>query len=142
MTGEEAAELPSWRLDAVDPARMKILALLLADPNPLHFDPDAVIRLGVADRLVNQGPSNMAMLMNMLMEAMPAARIKHFRVRLLGSVLAGDVVEATGRVVSRQPEGESVRVRCELTLTVAGRGDVLAGEATLLVPPGLRPSVV
>src|SRR4051794_14208592 len=40
----------SWKLQRVDAARMKILALLLADPNPVHLDPAAARRLGIADR--------------------------------------------------------------------------------------------
>ena len=64
-------ELPGWKLDHVDPARMKTLALLLADPNPIHLDAAAARRLGVADRQVNQGPSTMAMAANMLLAAFP-----------------------------------------------------------------------
>ncbi|MDT7568612.1 MAG: hypothetical protein QOG76_7236, partial [Pseudonocardiales bacterium] len=65
-TAAEVEELPVWTLDRVDPEKMKLLALLLADPNPLHFDPEAASRLGIAERPVNQGPSNMAMLVNLL----------------------------------------------------------------------------
>ena len=53
--------------------RTKILALLLADPNPVHLDPEAARRLNIADREVNQGPSNMAMVVNMLTQTWPAA---------------------------------------------------------------------
>ena len=49
--GGQSAE---WRLEHVDAARMKILALLLDDPNPVHLDADAARRLNVADREVNQ----------------------------------------------------------------------------------------
>ncbi|MDT7679278.1 MAG: hypothetical protein QOD82_7180, partial [Pseudonocardiales bacterium] len=34
-TAAEVEELPVWTLDRVDPEKMKLLALLLADPNPL-----------------------------------------------------------------------------------------------------------
>jgi 3-hydroxybutyryl-CoA dehydratase len=38
--------LPAWKLDRVDPGKMKTLALLLADPNPIHLDAAAARRLG------------------------------------------------------------------------------------------------
>jgi len=50
-------ELPAWKLDGVDPARMKTLALLLADPNPIHVDQAAARRLAGTDQVVNQGPA-------------------------------------------------------------------------------------
>ena len=64
-------ELPAWKLDRVDPGHMKVLALLLADPNPIHLDAAAARRLGVADRPVNQGPSTMALAANMALASPP-----------------------------------------------------------------------
>ena len=88
----------SWKLQQVDSARMKILALLLADPNPVHLDPEAARRLNIADREVNQGPSNMAMVVNMLTQTWPDAELRQLRVRLLGQVLADDSVEVVGNI--------------------------------------------
>ncbi len=127
-------ELPAWKLDHVDPARMKVLALLLADPNPIHLDADAARRLGVADRQVNQGPSTMAMAVNMLLTALPGARLVSYRARLLGLVLAGDRVEGGGSVIDREILDGRERVRCQLRLEVPGRGRVLEGEAVLALP--------
>ena len=58
--------LPELVIDPVDPARMKTMAALLRDPNPIHWDLDAVRELGMGDRAVNQGPNNMAYLVNLL----------------------------------------------------------------------------
>jgi 3-hydroxybutyryl-CoA dehydratase len=127
-------ELPGWKLGYVDPARMKTLALLLADPNPIHLDADAARRLGVADRPVNQGPSTMAMAANMLLAAFPGARLVSLRTRLLGLVLAGDSVEGGGNVMDRKIVDGQERVRCQLHLDVPGRGRVLEAEAVLVVP--------
>ncbi len=120
-------ELPGWTLEHVDAARMKTLALLLADPNPIHLDADAARRLGVADRPVNQGPSTMAMAANMLLAAFPGARLTRFATRLLALVLAGDRVEAGGRVIDREILDGQERVRCQVWLDVPGRGRVLEG---------------
>jgi acyl dehydratase len=124
-------ELPGWTLDRVDPERMKLLALLLADPNPLHYDPAAARHAGFAER-VNQGPSNMAMLLNMLRAAFPGGRVTRLRVQLRGTVLAGQAVRAGGRVVRRDRVGEAVSVTCEVYLDGPDGVRVLTGEATVL----------
>ena len=36
--------LPEWRLDSVSADRMKLLAAILRDPNPIHWDPAEVAR--------------------------------------------------------------------------------------------------
>lgn len=129
MTG-----LPAWKLDRVDPGHMKVLALLLADPNPIHLDAAAAQRLGVADRPVNQGPSTMAMAANMVLAAYPKARLINFRSRLLGLVLAGDTVEGGGNVLDRKIMDGQEQVRCQVHLDVPGRGRVLEAEAVLVLP--------
>ena len=128
-------DLPVWRLADVEPDRMKILALLLADPNPLHYDRAAVVRLGVGDREVNQGPSTMAMAMNALLQGVPGTRLLRFSARLLGNVLAGDAVEVVGRSTGGSADDSADgagAVTCTFTVRVPGRGDVLTGEAVLV----------
>lgn len=118
-----------WTLAAVDAEKMKVLALLLADPNPLHYDPAVAPRLGIAERPVNQGPSNMAMLANLVRTAFPDGRLRRLSVTLRGSVVAGDQVRAHGRVVSR----ENDVVHCELTLDVVGGRTALTGTAEIVI---------
>jgi acyl dehydratase len=132
MSADEV--LPEWALAEVDPEKMKVLALLLADPNPLHFDPAVAPRLGVAERPVNQGPSNMAMLVNLLRAAYPRGRLRRLTVQLRGSVVAGQSVRATGRVTGRERQGTTETVRCEVALEVDGGRLVLSGEAEVEVP--------
>lgn len=88
-----------WQIERVDPARMKLFALILADPNPIHFNPDAASLLGTGGRLVNQGPATIAMVYNLFAKEMPGMRVRRLDVRLLGNVLEGDAVtvEATAR---------------------------------------------
>jgi acyl dehydratase len=124
-------ELPGWTLDPVDPGSMKVLALLLADPNPLHYDPEAARRAGFGG-LVNQGPANMAYLINMLRAAFPGGRVTRLRVQLRGTVLAGQRVHAGGRVVRRDPVHGGVSVTCEVHLDGPDDVRVLTGEAVVL----------
>ena len=53
-------------IESVDAEKMKTMALLLRDPNPIHWDVGSVRELGMGDRPVNQGPNNMAYLGGML----------------------------------------------------------------------------
>jgi 3-hydroxybutyryl-CoA dehydratase len=128
----------SWKLKQVDSARMKILALLLADPNLVHLDPEAARRLNIADREVNQGPSNMAMVVNMLTQTWPDAELRQLRVRLLGQVLADEGVEAVGNILQSatfETDGhEFQRLTVQFMLSVDGRGTVAVGEAELERP--------
>jgi acyl dehydratase len=123
------------QLGEVDPARMKMLALLLADPNPIHFDRAAARRLAGTDQVVNQGPSTMALGVNMLLAAFPGARLVSYRVRLLGLVLAGDGVEGGGTVIDREIRAGQYGGGCPRHRPAPARGRVIEGEAVLVLAP-------
>jgi acyl dehydratase len=98
-TIEIGQELPPLVIDSVDAEKMKLMAALLHDPNPIHFDVDRVRELGMGDRVVNQGPSNMSYLLNMVTRWTGSiAALRSAEIRFLGNVFAGDRVECTGRV--------------------------------------------
>ncbi|MDN5851319.1 MAG: MaoC family dehydratase [Actinomycetia bacterium] len=82
----------TWKLDRVEGAKMKTLALILADPNPIHFDPDAASRLGTGGRLVSQGPGSIGLIYNLFGTELPGQRVRRLDVRLLGNVLEDDEV--------------------------------------------------
>src|SRR5690606_30435151 len=63
---EPGTRLPDWDVPAVDAGRMKTTAALLRDPTPIHWDPAVLRELGMGERPINQGPLNMAYVMNML----------------------------------------------------------------------------
>lgn len=126
-------ELPEWTLDAVDAERMKVLALLLDDPNPLHYDPEVAPRLGIADRPVAQGPATMAMLANLVRAAFPGGRLTRLSARLRGSVVAGERVRARGSVVDHRASADGTEVvRCEIALDAADRV-VVQGDAEVVL---------
>ena len=84
--GDELAPLV---IESVSSEAMKTVAALLHDPNPIHFDVAAVRALGLGDRPVNQGPSNMAYVVSMLARSAGGPeRIRRLRVRFLGNVFA------------------------------------------------------
>jgi acyl dehydratase len=121
--------LPEWTVESVDAQRMKTMAALLADPNPIHWDVDAVRSLGLGERPVNQGPSNMAYVANML--AAWAGGHEHLvslRVRFLANVFAGDRLTAGGTVVALEPTSDGSLATCEVWLR-RGEDTVLTGRA-------------
>ncbi len=124
-------ELPRMAIEAVDAEKMKTMAALLADSNPIHWDVDTVRELGMGDQPVNQGPNNLGYVMNMLGDwAGGAERIQKIRVRFLDNVFAGDRLEAGGSVTAVDVDGT---VECDVWLARDGTHPVLAGTATLLL---------
>ena len=125
--------LPALEVE-VDPEKMKVMAALLADPNPIHFDTRALARLGLEERPVNQGPRNMGYLQTMLSRwAGGRDRLLTFKVRFQGNVLGGDRVRAHG-VVTEVRDTERGRVAsCDITLEVVGGDVALSGTADVLL---------
>lgn len=119
--------LPPFTIESVSPEAMQQWAVFLADPNPIHLDVEVVKAKGLGDRVINQGPANVAYMMNMLMRAFPGGRIKAMDSRFLDNVYGGDRATVTGTVAAI--EGNSVT--CAFTLDVEGRGTVNSGTATI-----------
>lgn len=134
MALEPGSELGPWVIDAVDPEHMKTTSVLLADPNPIHLDREAVRALGMGDRRVNQGTLNFGYLVSMLEQAVPTAQLERLGVRFLANVFEGDRVIAAGRVDEVEDTGQGRRLTCSVWLDVDGGARALDGTATLLLP--------
>ena len=66
MSVTPGTELPAWRVDRVDPEKMKLFAAIARDPNTIHWDRAEVARRGLGERVINQGPTNLGYVINML----------------------------------------------------------------------------
>lgn len=121
--------LPPFVIDSVSTEAMKQWAVFLADPNPIHLDVEVVKAKGLGDRVINQGPINVAYMMNMLMAAFPGAKIESMDSRFLDNVYGGDKVVASGAITAI----DGNRVSCAFTLDAEGRGTVNSGTATILI---------
>ena len=128
---EVGQELPALIVEDVSAEKMKLMAAILRDPNPIHFDAAEVKALGLGDREVNQGPSNMSYLLHMVTRwsgGVPS--LKSVAMRFLGNVFAGDRVECAGTVAAIDEDARLV------TLEVSARvGDrvVLQGRVVVAV---------
>ncbi|GLX11136.1 MaoC family dehydratase [Microbispora sp. NBRC 16548] len=132
MTVRPGDVIPAWEIDEVSREKMKTMAALLADSNPIHFDIESVRRLGLGDRPVNQGPNNLAYLMNML-AAWTGGRehLRKISVRFRSNVLGDDHVVARGTVTEVREDGGRVLADCDIELLVEGRDIALSGTATV-----------
>jgi len=122
-------ELPPFTIESVSPEAMKQWAIFLADPNPIHLDVEVVKAKGLGDKVINQGPANVAYMMNMLMAAFPGCRIEAMDSRFLDNVYGEDKVVASGKITVIEDD----RISCEFTLDVEGRGTVNSGTATVII---------
>jgi acyl dehydratase len=114
----------------VEPGPMQVFSLLTRDPNPIHWDVDAVGALGLGDRPVNQGGLNVGYVIGAVTAwAGPGAVLRDLRVRFHGTVRAGDTVTAGGEVVERRDRTE----RLEVWLRAADGSDLVTGTATVQI---------
>ena len=130
--------LPPYTIDAVKPESMRVWADILRDPNPIHLDPQAVRAKGLGDRVINQGPANLAYLITMLQRAFPGAVLESLDVRYAGMVFGGDAVEAGGSIREVAARDAGSRVICDISLRAAGRDGVMTGVAVLSMAPSAR----
>lgn len=127
---EVGQRLPALVIDEVSAEKMKLMAAILRDPNPIHIDADEVRALGLGDREVNQGPSNMSYVLNMVTRwSGGVPTLRSVAMRFLGNVFAGDRVDCVGTVAAIDDEGL-------ITLEVAARvGDRVVLEGSVVVAP-------
>jgi acyl dehydratase len=134
MSVQVGMEIPPLEIAAVSAEKMKTMAALLGDSNPIHFDEQAVRQLGMGDRVVNQGSTNMAYLITMLCAwAGGYDRLRDLRVRLVGRVLAQDTVRAVGTVTAVRREAGLTWAECAVRLDVVGGNTAIAGTATVVL---------
>lgn len=124
--------LPSFTINSVSPEGMKAWAVFLHDPNPIHLDVEVVKAKGLGDRVINQGPANVAYIINMLQNAFPAGQVEEIDSRFLDNVYGGDKVETFGTITNIIEDGSTTRYNCDIGLRVEGR-DVISGTATVAV---------
>ena len=125
--------IPEWVVESVPAGNMKVMALLLRDPNPIHWDVAAVEALGMGDKSVNQGPTNKAYVINMLLAWLgDPGRLRSLSVRFQANVFAGDRVIAGGEVTGLRDERGERLADCEVWLDRDDGTRVVQGTAVVL----------
>lgn len=127
MTHVIGQELPPFIIEAVSTEAMKQWAVFLADANPIHLDVEAVKAMGLGERVINQGPINVAYMMNLLMQAFPKGRIESMTTRFLDNVYGGERIIANGRIEAI----DGNRITCTVSLDSEDRGAVCTATAVV-----------
>ena len=126
---EPGQALEPYIVESVSPEPMKTMAAILQDPNPIHYDVDSVRSLGLGDRPINQGPSNLGYLIELVVRfAGGREALLGVRARFLGNVFAGERVECTGVVAA--VDADAGVAHLDLAATSDGR-PVLTGQARI-----------
>ncbi len=124
--------IPVWSHGPVAPERMALMAAILRDPNPIHFQPSTAGSEETSLR-INQGPLNVGYVANMLTSWAGPDSIKRLRVRFVANVFEGDDVEASGVVTAIADDSDGALAECDVQL-VRSNGDlVLTGTAIIVI---------
>lgn len=126
--------IPEWVMPSVSAARMRTMAAILRDPNPVHWDKRVVARIGFGDHTINQGPLGLSYMINMLHAWTGPRSIRRIVMRFPQVVLDGDRVIARGRVTALREAGGERLADCDIWLDREGGEPPLEGTATVAIP--------
>jgi acyl dehydratase len=127
-------EIPEWDMPSVRPERMRTMAAILRDPNPVHWDRRVVAKMGFGEHTINQGPLGLSYMVNMLHAWTGPRSIRRIVMRFPMAVLDGDHVIARGRVTAVREEGGRRYADCDIWLHREGTPNPLEGSATVELP--------
>ncbi len=123
--------IPDWLMESVRPERMRTMAAILRDPNPVHWDRDAVAKIGFGHRTINQGPLGLSYMVNMLHAWAGPGCIKRLYMTFPMAVLDGDRITARGVVTAVREDGDGRFAECDVWLAREGTDHPLQGKATV-----------
>lgn len=125
--------LPTRPGPDINKTRIKWVMDVMDDVNPVHIDEELVQQMGLRG-LVNQGPCNLAYIINMLVAwtGNPDC-VKRMKVRFHNLVVPGDRTLAGG-TVSAVRGGASPEADCDVWLRLEDGTTMLAGMATVALP--------
>ena len=128
-------KIPPWIMPSVSAERMKTMAAVLRDPNPVHWDRNVVesLPLGLGLRTINQGPLGLSYMINMLHTWRGPECIRRIVMRFPQVVLDGEEVIARGTVTSVKTANGVTLAECDIWLAHEERGTLLEGTATIVI---------
>lgn len=133
MSYHAEQEIKPLVFNAVNEQNLKTWSQILHDPNPIHLDKSYIQNTGLGEHRINQGPANVAYLINMLESNFPGGFINELDVRFIQNVFEGDKVEATGTIKHVREDEAGITLLCDLTLTTDTHGTVLTGTGSVLL---------
>ncbi len=126
--------IPDWLMDSVRPERMRTMAAILRDPNPVHWDREAVAKIGFGHRTINQGPLGLSYMVYMLHAWAGPGCITRLIMTFPLVVLDGYRIVARGRVTGlREDDGQRL-AEVDVWLEREGSPPPLEGRAVVRLP--------
>ena len=115
--------IPEWEMPSVSPERMRTMAAILRDPNPVHWDPTVCAQLGFGNHVINQGPLGLSYIINMLHAWSGIDSLRRITMTFPQVVLDEDRVVARGRVTAVRQAGTETLAECEVWLQLEASKD-------------------
>jgi acyl dehydratase len=134
MDVEVGTEIPPFTVESVSPEKMKLFAAIARDPNPIHWDRAEVAARGLGDRLINQGPTNLGYVVNMLLLWTGPASLRSIAARFTSNVFDADRVVAGGVVTALRDENGERLADCDVWLDKADGTRCVSATATVVLP--------
>ena len=126
--------IPNWHMPSVRPERMRTMAAILRDPNPVHWDSRVVDRLGYGKHTINQGPLGLSYMINMLHAWTGPTSIRRIYMTFPKAVLDGDDITAMGTVTGVREDAGQRLADCDIWLHRSNGDRPLTGSATVVIP--------
>ena len=126
--------IPEWVMPEVSAARMRTMAAILRDPNPVHWDRRVCDQLGFGMRTINQGPLGLSYMINMLHAWTGPESIRRVFMTFPLVILDGDHITAQGKVTALREENGERLADCDIWLYREGSAHPLEGSATVALP--------
>ena len=127
-------EIPEWVMPSVSPERMRTMAAILRDPNPVHWDPRVVEKLGYGHHTINQGPLGLSYMVNMLHAWCGPTSLRRLWMEFPMAIMDGDHITARGKVTAVRRDGQELLADCDVWLERPGTDAPLKGHATIVLP--------
>lgn len=126
--------IPDWVMESVSAARMRTMAAILRDPNPVHWDRDTNEKIGFGRRTINQGPLGLSYMVNMLHAWAGPGCLSRLYMTFPLVVLDEDHITAQGVVTAVREEDGARFADCDVWLAREGSEHPLVGRATVRLP--------
>jgi acyl dehydratase len=129
-------QIPEWVMESVSAQRMRTMAAILRDPNPVHWDRKMMSQIGFGDHTINQGPLGLSYMVNMLHAWTGPTSIQRIVMRFPKPVLDEDHITARGVVTGIRQEDGATFADCKVWLArgASDEDQPLEGEATVQLP--------
>ena len=107
---------------------------VLNDPNPIHLDNKTVKKLGLVDKCINQGPANIAYILNCISSNFKDYQLIEVKNKLNGNVFSGDKIVVEGKISDIENHENFLIISLFLVLNTQNQSSVLLTEAKIRIP--------